>query len=43
MIPRTLMAQAKSTDYTNLIVVLQHLSDYSDLWMVVLDRYHPDA
>lgn len=37
------MTQVKVTDYTNLIVVLQHLSDYSDLWMVVLDRYYPDA
>lgn len=37
------MTQVKVTDYTNLIVVLQHLCDYSDLWMVVLDRYYPDA
>lgn len=27
---------------TNLIVVLQHLSDYPDLWVVVLDRYYSD-
>lgn len=31
----------KITKYTNLVVVLQHLSDYSDLWMVVLDWYNP--
>lgn len=31
------------TDYTNLIVVLQHLSDYSDLRMVVLDWYYSDG
>lgn len=43
MLQRTSMTQVKVTDYTNLIVVLQHLSDYSDLWMVVLDRYYPDA
>lgn len=31
------------TGNTDLIVVLQHLSDYSDLWVVVLDGYNPDA
>lgn len=34
---KSFKTQIKVTDYTNLIVVLQHLSDYSDLWMVVLD------
>lgn len=28
--------------HPDLIVVLQHLGDYSDLRMVVLDGYHPD-
>ena len=37
------MNQEKVTDYTNLIVVLQHLSDYSDLRMVVLDWYYSDG